>query len=66
MKNDVIDEIDLNYNIISQVEKHADLENKYEKFKSKLSTEKYQEGIFGARPQTLLPNLIVRNAEGNL
>lgn len=48
------------------VEDQIDFERKYESFKGKLSTEKYKEGIFGERRTTKLPNLILRNAEGNL
>jgi hypothetical protein len=48
------------------VEDQIDFENKYESFKGKLSTEKYKEGIFGGRPETKLPNLILRNIDGNL
>jgi len=48
------------------IEDQIDFENRYESFKGKLSTEKYREGIFGGRPETKLPNLILRNIDGNL
>jgi len=48
------------------VEDQIDFEKRYESFKGKLSTEKYKEGIFGERQATKLPNLILRNMDGNL
>ena len=48
------------------IEDQIDFENRYESFKGKLSTEKYKEGIFGGRQETKLPNLILRNIDGNL
>jgi ubiquinone biosynthesis protein Coq4 len=55
-----------NFDLLGQVHKHIAQEVKCENFKTKMSTDKYQEGIFKPRPLTKLPNLIMRNAEGKL